>query len=187
MGIGHWNPMSTGRLDAWIADPAVRIDHRRGARASPDALWDAASRVRLRDTRRLGPLVRWRIPGLDAGLTYHDMFRAYPFTVLEEGDGLLLSGLAGRIWTLARDYPRLDGPDAFAGWHRPGTVRVLFGHWVEPTDGGATLVSESRIEPVDRIAALRLRALWSVVGPFERLVGAEPLALAARRAEGRVS
>ena len=30
---------------------------------------------------------------------------------------------------------------------------------------------------------LRLRALWSVVGPFERLVGAEPLALAVRRAE----
>jgi hypothetical protein len=45
------------------------------------------------------------------------------------------------------------------------------------------LVSEARVEPVDARAALRLRALWAVIGRFERLVGAEPLALAARRAE----
>ena len=37
--------------------------------------------------------------------------------------------------------------------------------------------------PTDRLAAARLRALWLVVGPFERLIGAEPLALAAARAE----
>ena len=36
----------------------------------------------------------------------------------------------------------------------------------------------------DVSARLRLKAVWAVVGPFERLVGAEPLALAARRAEG---
>jgi hypothetical protein len=176
--------MGGERLDAWIADPAVSINHRRAARAGPDDLWTAASRVRLRDTRSLGRLVRWRIPGLEPGLTYHDLFHAYPFTVLEEGERWLLSGLVGRIWTLARDYPRLDGPQAFADWHRAGTVRVVLGHWVtETADGRAELVSEARIEPVDRIASVRLRALWSVVGPFHRLVGAEPLALAAREAE----
>ena len=42
--------------------------------------------------------------------------------------------------------------------------------------------SEARVEPVDTHARLRLKAVWAVVGPFERLVGAEPLALAARRA-----
>jgi hypothetical protein len=31
---------------------------------------------------------------------------------------------------------------------------------------------------------MRLKAVWTVLGPFERLVGAEPLALAVRRAEG---
>jgi hypothetical protein len=41
------------------------------------------------------------------------------------------------------------------------------------------------VAPTDRLAAARLRALWVVVGPFERLIGAEPLALAAARAEGR--
>jgi hypothetical protein len=174
--------MADSRLDGWISDPAVRIQHRRRAAADPAALWRAASEVRLRDTRRLGRIVRWRIPGLDPSLTYHDMFRGYPFVVLEEDEQSLLCGLAGRIWTLARDYPRLDGPDAFADWSQPGTVRVLFGHWVEAGDG-AELVSEARVEPVDRVAALRLRALWSVVGPFHRLIGPEPLALAARRAD----
>ena len=91
--------------------------------------------------------------------------------MLDEGERHLLAGLCGRIWTLARDYPRLDGPEAFASWDEPGTVRVLFGHWVEPADGGSALVSEARVQPVDRTASLRLRALWKVIGPFEKLVG----------------
>jgi hypothetical protein len=179
--------MADERLDAWMGRAQVRTNHRRRARVEPAALWTAASRVRLSDTRALGRLVRWRIPGLTADLTYHELFRAYPFTVLEEADGRLLSGLCGRIWTLTRDYPQLDGAGAFAQWEEPGTVRVLFAHWVQAADDGAELVSEARVEPTDRVAALRLRALWSVIGPFERLVGAEPLTLAARRAEREVS
>src|SRR5919202_484797 len=151
------------RLDAWLGAPQVRTHHRRPAAASPRELWDAASRVRLADTRTLGRLVRWRIPGLEPALTYHDLFRAYPFTVLEEDDGLLVYGLCGRIWTLARDYPCLRGPGDFAAWDERGTVRVLFGHWVQAADGGAELVSEARVEPTDRMAAARLRALWSLI------------------------
>src|SRR3954468_18816728 len=95
------------RLDAWLGAPAVRTHHRRAAAADPDALWNAASGIRLCDTRTLGRLVRSRIPGLRADLTYGELFRAYPFTVLDEGERHLVAGLCGRIWTLARDYPRL--------------------------------------------------------------------------------
>jgi hypothetical protein len=171
----------TRRLDAWLPEPVVRTHHRRTASAEPDALWRTANDLRLSDTRTLGRLVRWRIPGLDGRLTYGELFRAYPFTVLDEGERHLLAGLCGRIWTLARDYPRLDGPDDFARWDGPGTVRVLFGHWVEPAEGGSALVSEARVQPVDRTAGLRLRALWKVIGPFERLVGAEAIARASER------
>src|SRR5262245_40899675 len=170
-------------LDAWLPDPAVRTHHRRSVDAEPDALWHAASSLRLSETRTLGRLVRWRIPGLARSLTYGELFRAYPFTVLEEGEHHLLAGLCGRIWTLARDYPRLSGADAFAGWDEPGTVRVLFGHWVEEVDGGAALVSEARVQPTDRSSSLRLRALWKVIGPFERLVGAEAISAASDRSE----
>jgi hypothetical protein len=151
----------------------------------PDALWAAASTVRLRDTPRLGRLVRWRIPGTAGDVTYREMFREYPFTVLEETPRSSLSGLCGRIWTLSRDYPRLAGAGEFTAWDRSGTVRVLFGHWVQADERGRPeLVSEARVQPTDRLAALRLRALWAGFGVFERLVGAEPLTVAVRRAAG---
>jgi hypothetical protein len=176
--------MAAERLDAWLGTPLVTTLHRRSAAAPADALWQRATEVRIDETRSLGRLVRWRIPGLAPGMTYHELFRAYPFRVLEEDERLLITGLCGRIWTLARDYPRLDSAVDFAEWDEPGTVRVAFAHWVqEAGTGRAEIVSEARVEPVDGRAALRLRALWAVIGHFERLVGAEPLALAARRAE----
>lgn len=174
-------------LERWGAKPSVASRHSRSARADAQALWDVASTIRLSDTRTLGRLVRWRIPNTPASLTYHELFSRYPFTVLESGDTWQLSGLCGRIWTLARDYPQLDGPADFEAWKERGTVKVLFAHWTRPAGNGAELISEARVTAVDRRAAVRLRGLWSVVSPFERLVGAEPLAIAARRAEGAAS
>ena len=162
----------------------MRTHHRRSAATTPDALWEAAREVRLADTRTLTRLVRWRIPGVSDGQTFTELFSHYPFTLLDEGDTWSVSGLCGQIWTPARDYARLSGPDEFRAWDQRGTVRVLFAHWTEPSgNGGATLVSEARVDPVDPTARMRLRALWTVIGPFERLVGAEPLTVAARRAE----
>jgi hypothetical protein len=173
-------------LDAWLGDPQVRTRHRRVADADAATLWEAAATLPVDETGALGHLVRWRIPGLARDVTFGGLFAAPPFTVLAEGDGWSVSGLVGRIWTLRRDYPRLPDADAFASWSVRGTVRVLFAHWTEPAaDGRSALVSEARVAPVDRSAALRLRALWAVVGPWERLIGGEALARAARRAEAQ--
>jgi hypothetical protein len=173
-------------LDDWLADPAVRTRHRRDAAAAPEALWAAASEVRLSETGTLGRLVRWRIPGTSPDQTFRRLLAEYPFVVLAEGERWSMSGLCGRIWTINRDYPRLEGPEAFRHWSEPGTVRVLFAHWVESEgDGTSSIVSEARVAPVDRAAEVRLRSLWMLVGVFERLIGAESLALAVKRAEGR--
>ncbi|HEY1275322.1 MAG TPA: hypothetical protein VGF25_10445 [Thermoleophilaceae bacterium] len=173
-------------LDAWLREPQVRTHHRQSAGADPDRLWDAAGTILLRDAPTLSRVVRWRIPGTPADLPFRDLFGRYPFAVLDEGERWSVSGLCGRVWTLRRDYPRLDTADEFRAWDEPGTVRVLFAHWVEPDgDGRAALVSESRVKPVDRRAGLRLRALWSVVGRLERLIGSEALRAAARSAESR--
>jgi hypothetical protein len=178
--------MAEGTLDDWVAEPVVRTRHRRRAAAAPDALWSAARGVRLSETRALGRLVRWRIPGTEPDQTYRALLAEYPFVLLAEGERWSMSGLCGRIWTLSRDYPRLDGPDDFRAWDEPGTVRVLFAHWVVPDgDGASTIVSEARVAPVDRAGEVRLRSLWMVVGVFERLIGAESLELAVARAEGR--
>lgn len=176
--------MISNRLDTWLPDAAIRTQHRRAVAASPDRLWTCARAARLADTRTLGRLVRWRLPGTGAASTFDRLLRAYPFTVLEEGEHLLVSGLCGRIWTLARDYPRLDGAADFRDWDEPGTVRVLIAHCVQRiTDGRSEIVSEARVAPVDRRAARRLRALWAVVSPFEHLVGADALRVAVRCAE----
>lgn len=176
--------MTMPDLDAWVPDPQVRTRHRREAVAELDALWTAARSVRLDDTSSIGHLVRWRIPDVPADQSFGGLFAEDPFTVLDEGERWSISGLCGRIWTFARDYPRLDGPDAFRAWNEPRTVRVLMAHWVQQGEGGRNaIVSETRVAPTDRVAAARLRVLWLALGPFERLIGAEPLTLAAKRAE----
>ena len=171
-------------LDDWLPEPQVRTRHERTAKATPDGLWRAAETVQVCDAPVLGRIVRWRIPGTPRDMPFREMFQRYPFTVLAEGERWTASGLCGRIWTLQRDYPRIDSAEDFLAWDRPGTVRVLFAHWIEPaSDGQAAIVSESRVQAVDRRAGLRLRALWTLIGRFERLIGAEALGVAASRAE----
>ena len=171
-------------LEAWLPHPQVRTRHRHTARAPADRLWRAAETVTVCDAPLLGRVVRWRIPGTARDLPFRDLFRRYPFTVLAEGEGWSASGLCGRVWTLRRDYPKIEGADDFLGWEEPGTVRVLFAHWVEADgDGRSALLSESRVQPVDRRARLRMRALWAAVGRFEHLIGGEALKVAARYAE----
>ena len=177
-------PLRDADLNAWVSNPQVCTRHRREAAAGPDALWSAARTVRLSDTGTIGRMVRWRIPGVAIDQSFGGLLSEEPFIVLDEGARWSISGLVGRIWTLARDYPRLDGADAFRTWSEPRAVRVLMAHWVEQiSDGRSAIVSESRIAPTDRVAAARLGALWLALGPFERLIGAEPLTLAVKRAE----
>ena len=170
-------------LDRWLAAPAVRTHHEREAAVDARALWRAAATVRIGDSGLLGRLVRWRVPGTRAGQTYAEMFATPPFLALERDGTHLLSGLCGRIWTARPALATLRGAGSFRDWREPGTVRVLFAQWVTPTADGSRLVSEVRVEPVDRGASLRLRGLWPLIGRFEGLIGSEPLTLAVRRAE----
>jgi hypothetical protein len=173
-------------LDAWLPDPQIRTRHRRAAHVPRADLWHAAESVRVCDAPKLGRVLRWRIPGTPPDLPYRDVFRRYPFSVLDEGDGWSISGLCGRVWSLRRDYPELATPEEFRDWDEPGTVRVLFAHWVDDDgDEGSAITSESRVQPVDRGGRWRMRALWSTVGRFERLIGGEALGAATRRAAER--
>ncbi len=180
----YWIYMTLERLDRWLPEPAIRTHHRRASLVDPTRLWSAALTLSLSDTPLLRRLIRWRIPGTSPDQSFDELFRTYPFIVLEEAEGLLISGMCGRIWTLARDYPELAGPEAFRDWDRAGTARVLFAHWVERGEGDVLeLVSEARVQPVDSRADRRLRVLWALVGRFEGLVGTEALKAAVQRAE----
>src|SRR5438067_8015886 len=106
--------MDVPNLDQWLPDPSVRVVHARGANADPERLWEAARSIRLDQTRLLGRLVRWRIPGVPVHSSFQELFSQPPFCVLQEGRSALLSGLVGRIWTLRRDYPQVDGPEEYS-------------------------------------------------------------------------
>jgi hypothetical protein len=138
--------------------------------------------VRLRDCRVLGRLIRLRIPGLQASLTFAEMFRSDPFNLLEEGPTHVLSGLCGRIWTARGDFAQLTQPEDFLTWQVAGTVRVLFSHYAKATVDGSALVSEVRVGAVDRKAARYVRALEPFIAASQGLVGAEALNVAVRRA-----
>jgi hypothetical protein len=160
----------------------VRVRHSRVSSAPRERLWEAARTVRLRDTRMLGRLVRWRIPGTPPDISFDEMFRRPPFMVLDEqAEQALISGLVGRIWTLRRDYPQLTDPEEFRAWDTPGTARVLFANWVE--DGA--LVSETRVEGFGVQGRLGVRAVGPLIRGFQHLVGTDGIEAAVRLAEGR--
>jgi hypothetical protein len=169
-----------------MPDPILRVSHRRVADAPPWALWESAATVRLEDCRVLGRLVRWRIPGLSARLTYRELFSHEPFVLLDEDECALLSGVCGRIWTRRRDHVRLDGPEDFMECREPGIARVLFAHWVEPIGRHrAALVSQVEIAAHDRSARRGVALVRPLIAAFGHLIDREPLAVAAWRAEER--
>lgn len=171
-------------LDRWLANPVIRLHHRREARVAPGVLWDEARRVTLADSHLLGRVVRWRIPGVPADVTYEELFSSHPFTVLDEGAAHSVSGACGRLWNRKREFETLDDPEAFASCEIPGTARVVFAHWVEAAgDGRSALASEVRVVPADRQARLGLRLVRPLIVAFEHLISSEALAVAARRAE----
>ena len=178
-------PSLTPDLDQWLPNPSLRVSHRRESSASAERLWEAAQTVRLSDSRRLGRLVRWRIPGLPAELAFDELFRAPPFIVLDEQPGrLLVSGLVGRIWTLRRDYPKLNDPEEYRDWHRPGTARVLFANWIDESPGHqATIHAEARVEAIGAQGRVGVAAVRPLVRAFGSLIGSDGIELAARRAE----
>jgi len=161
----------------------MRVAYRRDTGVSRDALWEAAREVRLSDARRLGRMIRWRIPGLAPDLTFDAMFRAPPFMVLDEDPGhLLVSGLVGRIWTLRRDYPELRDPEEFRDWSTSGTARVVFANWI--TDSGSTrLHAEVRVEALGVQGRIGVAAVRPLVRTFGSLVGSDGIEAAIRRAE----
>jgi hypothetical protein len=171
-------------LDKWLPDPALRVAHRRESSASPDELWEAARSVQLSDAGLLGRLVRWRIPDLPRSEGFDDLFRQPPFTVLEEHERMLVSGLVGRIWTLRRDYPQLASGQEFLEWSAPGTARVVIANWITPTDGGGSVMAaEARVDAVGVRGQLGLRAVGPLVRSFGGLVGSDGIGAAVARAE----
>ncbi|HEX4670887.1 MAG TPA: hypothetical protein VH279_01395 [Solirubrobacteraceae bacterium] len=162
----------------------MRVAHRRESTADPDRLWDAAQKIRLADVGLLGRLVRWRIPGVPADMSFDQMFRSQPFIVLDDDRQSLVSGLVGRIWTLRRDYPKLREPHDYRSWEVSGTAKVLFANWVEPVSADrSALCMEARVRGIGAKGRVGVAAVRPLVSRFQQLVVTEGIQAAVRLAE----
>jgi hypothetical protein len=172
-------------LDRWLSEPSLRVAHRRESAADADRLWEAAQRVRVADVGLLGRLVRWRIPGVPAEMSFDQVFRSQPFIVLDDGDGQsLVSGLVGRIWTLRRDYPKLREPNDYRSWEVSGTAKVLFANWVEPLPADrSALCIEARVRGIGAKGRVGVAAVRPLVSRFQQLIATEGIQAAVRLAE----
>jgi hypothetical protein len=172
-------------LDNWLPDYQVRTVQRRASRAAPDELWDAAERVRIRDTRVLRPVIGARLgphaPPLDT--TFRELFRTDIFTLLEEGDRYSISGVAGSLWAPRGEYARFESAADYRQYEQPGRAKAAVMTSVREHERGSEIVAEIRVWCTDRRAEMRFRSVWLLVAPFMRFVRMDLLRTATRRAE----
>jgi hypothetical protein len=177
--------VSTTDVQHWLPGCHAQLRYARAASVTPDELWDAAQSVRLRDAPRLARMVRWRL-GRHAPppeTTFEEFFRTGIFMLLEEGDRLSISGVAGKIWAPSGDYAQFETAGDYKEYRQRGTAKVVLKIEVREHERGSQIVSEARIWCADRRTQLIFRPFWAVVAPFARLIHSEGFAAAVRRAE----
>lgn len=178
--------MSTTQVQDWLPGCHARLHHARVSTASPDELWEAATAVRLRDAPRLGQLIRWRL-GRHApspGMTFEEFFRTGIFMLLEEGERLCISGVAGKIWAPSGEYAQFETAGEYREYGARGTAKVVLKTEVREHERGSQIVSEARIWCSDRRTQMVFRPFWAVVKPFARFIYSEGFAVAVKHAEG---
>jgi hypothetical protein len=112
--------------------------------------------------------------------------QALGFVILEERAGeQIVLGAAGRFWQPRGDgVDSLDGPEAFRGYDRPGSVRAAWDFVLTPVAGGTRLSTETRIAGTDRDGTRTFRRYWRLVHPGSALIRIDMLRAVARAAAG---
>jgi hypothetical protein len=179
--------VTTTQVQDWLPGCHARLNFARVSSAGPDELWAAAQAVRLRDAPRLNRVIRWRL-GKHAPppeTTFEEFFRTGIFMLLEEGERLYISGVAGKIWTPSGDYAQFETAGEYREYRRRGTAKAVLKTEVREHERGSQIVAEARVWCADRRTQLIFRPFWAVVSPFARLIYSDGFATAVKRAEGR--
>jgi hypothetical protein len=177
--------VSTTQVQDWLPGCHARLQYARASTASADDLWEAAQNVRLRDAPRLRRVIRWRL-GRHAPppeTTFEEFFRTGIFMLLEEGERLFISGVAGKIWAPSGEYAQFETAGEYREYRARGTAKVVLKIEVREHERGSQIVTEARVWCADRRTQMIFRPFWMVVAPFARFIYSEGFAAAVRRAE----
>jgi hypothetical protein len=180
-------PTTSTDIASWLPGRHARVLQARVSTAAPEDLWNAAQTVRLRDAPRLNRLIRWRLGrhAPPSETTFEEFFRTGIFMLLEEGDRLYISGVAGKIWAPSGSYAEFETAGDYRQYRKRGTAKVVLKTEVRDHERGSEIVNEAWVWCADRRTQLIFRPFWAVVSPFARLIYSEGLATAVKRAEGR--
>jgi hypothetical protein len=107
------------------------------------------------------------------------------FVVLgEEPNREIVLGVVGKFWQLSSGIHRIEADD-FSGLHAPGFCKAAWNFLVSPQgDGGATVMTETRVLCTDEESRRKFTRYWRLVGPFSALIRRILLRRIKRDAEG---
>jgi hypothetical protein len=173
-------------LDRILPDWEFGNRHAISVPAPRDKVYAAALAYRLDDSWIVRALFRMRGLGRPPG-NYRDAMRWAGFAVLaEEPNRELVLGIAGRFWAIRERQNLLRTPDeaAFRAFNEPGCAKAAMNFRVEDeADGRTRLLTETRVQCLDRAALRSFRLYWTAIGPFSGLIRRVMLGGIAREAE----
>jgi hypothetical protein len=183
-------------IDEWLPVFDVATRHEIDVHASPERTFEAIRRTDLGSSAvvRMLFLLR-RLPAVLTGsrrsrasapaLTL-DKFLEGGFVQLgERRPSEIALGLVGRYWTPSGGLVRLDAA-GFRAFDRPGYARAVWTFQLLPRDDGVTrVVTETRVQCLDRGSRIRFRLYWLIVRPFSGIVRRQALRAIRREAELR--
>jgi hypothetical protein len=178
-------------IDDWLPRYDEREFHSREIAAAPADVERAVRGLKPADLPLTRILMGVRtLPALLAGRRRPrvpsrpllDGVQSLGFVILEEVPGeQIVLGAAGRFWRPRGDgIDKLDGPEAFRDYDRPGSVRAAWDFVLEPTARGTRLSTETRIAGTDAAGTRTFRRYWRLVHPGSALIRLDMLRAVAR-------
>lgn len=170
--------------------------HETRVHAPPEEVYRAIREVRPDEIRFLKPLMGIRsLPSVFTGRSRRrpdgrpilDLATGSSFLYLaQEPPREILVGTVGRFWRASGTSTRVETPEAFLAFERPGFARATMNFVVEPEREGWSRVStETRIFAPETSVRRKFSAYWRVIYPGSSLLRVGWLAAVRRRAEPR--
>lgn len=98
----------------------------------------------------------------------------------------IVIGVVGRFWRPTGNIRKDVEPEAFMSFLEPGYCKAAWNFRLEAMDEHRTrVVTETRVQSLDRKSRFRFLLYWTVVGPFSGLI--RILMLRELEAQSRVS
>jgi hypothetical protein len=153
--------------------------HSRTLPGSPEQVWDALHRLRVRDLRTSVPLLWLRGMGTWANsdrLLLDPPSPAAP--IHEEPPRTCTSGMISRPWHIRPTFgPEVRDLDQLRAFDDPGWLKFGMEWLLTPVPGGRTVVETSTVcEATDESARRRFTGYWIVIRPFSGVIRLDMLA-----------